>query len=216
MKRSNLNAIVDFLAYVGLVVLTTTGFLLRYQLPPGSGGIHGTGMGQGEQSKSVSLLWGFSRHEWGSFHYWIALILLGFLAVHLVLHWKWIVCVIRGHPRGDASGQRFALGMLGLIGVVLLACAPLISPTQSVSRSLLQEESTIDHKAAREDLESIRGSMTFEDVENQTGVPMSYLRDQLGLPDDISLGDQVGRTLRAHGLEMQNLRRLVEEYQPEK
>ena len=37
MKRVKLNFIVDFVAFAGFVVLTTTGVLMRYTLPPGSG-----------------------------------------------------------------------------------------------------------------------------------------------------------------------------------
>ncbi len=38
MKRTALNALIDTLAFVALVFIASTGFLMRYQLPPGSGG----------------------------------------------------------------------------------------------------------------------------------------------------------------------------------
>ena len=47
MSRTALNAIVDAVAYAGLVVLATTGLMLRWQMPPGSGGLHGMGSGSG-------------------------------------------------------------------------------------------------------------------------------------------------------------------------
>jgi hypothetical protein len=34
MTRTGLNAIVDAIAYAGLVVLATTGLMLRWQMPP--------------------------------------------------------------------------------------------------------------------------------------------------------------------------------------
>lgn len=37
MSRTAVNAIVDVVAYTGLVVLATTGLMLRWQMPPGSG-----------------------------------------------------------------------------------------------------------------------------------------------------------------------------------
>ena len=43
MTRTALNALVDAIAYAGLVVLATTGLMLRWQMPPGSGGLHGMG-----------------------------------------------------------------------------------------------------------------------------------------------------------------------------
>ena len=47
MSRTALNAIVDAVAYAGIVVLATTGLMLRWQMPPGSGGLHGMGSGSG-------------------------------------------------------------------------------------------------------------------------------------------------------------------------
>ena len=45
MSRTTLNAVIDAAAYVGLVALATTGLMLRYQMPPGSGGLHGMVLG---------------------------------------------------------------------------------------------------------------------------------------------------------------------------
>ena len=134
MSRTTLNASIDAVAYAGLVALATTGLMLRYQCPPGSGGLHGMGSGEGAASRPVTVVWGLSRHEWGSVHYWIALALMGVLAVHLILHWKWMVCALHGKPHKDASGGRFTLGIAALFLVTLLAAAPLLTPAQTTSR----------------------------------------------------------------------------------
>jgi hypothetical protein len=73
MSRTGFNALVDAVAYAGFTVLATTGIMLRYQMPPGSGGLHGMGNGVGGDSRPVTIVWGLSRHEWGSVHYWIAM-----------------------------------------------------------------------------------------------------------------------------------------------
>jgi Domain of unknown function (DUF4405) len=169
MSRTTLNAIIDAVAYAGLVVLATTGLMLRWQMPPGSGGLHGMGSGAGAGSRPVTVVWGLSRHEWGSVHYWIALVLMGVLAVHLLLHWKWIVCVLRGKPHSDVSGGRFALGIAGLVLVTLLATAPLLTPAQTTPRSELLKSPSRDQQAdlggpeedgESSDVETIRGFMT--------------------------------------------------------
>jgi hypothetical protein len=59
---------------LAFAVLTTTGVLTRYVLPPGSG--------------HYATLWGLDRHGWGDIHCWVAVQLLGVLALHLVLHWR--------------------------------------------------------------------------------------------------------------------------------
>ena len=218
MNRTALNAIVDAVAYAGIIALATTGLMLRYQMPPGSGGLHGMGSGAGAGSRSVTLVWGLSRHEWGGIHYWVALILLSVLAVHLVLHWKWIVCVLRGKPHSDVSGGRFALGIAGLVLVTLLAAAPLMTPAQTSPRSELLESPPGVEQGEIEDAEAgdessdaktIRGFMTLKEVSLQSGVPLSDILERLDLPRDAAPSEQVGRLLRAHGLDMSDLRRAL-------
>ena len=65
MKRTHLNFIVDVVAFVGFVVLTTTGVLMRYILPPGSG--------------HYSTIWSLDRHEWGGIHFWISVVFFPYL-----------------------------------------------------------------------------------------------------------------------------------------
>ena len=218
MSRTALNAIVDAVAYAGMVVLATTGLMLRWQMPPGSGGLHGMGSGVGTGSRPVTIVWGLSRHEWGSVHYWIALALMSVLAVHLLLHWKWIVCVLRGKPHSDVSGGRFALGVAGLVLVTLLAATPLLTPAQTAPRSEFLEIQNgakqggigaAPGNGGTTEAETIRGSMTLEEVSRQSGVNVSDILERLDLPSDTIPSKQVGRLLRDHGMDMSKLRQAV-------
>jgi hypothetical protein len=141
MTRTHFNFAIDALAFAAFVLLASTGVLLRYQLPPGSGGLYGRGMGRGEGQQLVLTLWGWTRHEWGTAHFWIACSLLAVLAVHLFLHWNWIVCVVRG-KKVDRSGWRLGLGAVGLGALALFAAAPWLSPIESQTRRQLQYEQT--------------------------------------------------------------------------
>jgi hypothetical protein len=145
---------------------------------------------------------------------------MGVLAVHLVLHWKRIVCVLRGKPHSDVSGGRFALGVAGLVLVTLLAAAPLLTPAQTVPRSeLLKSPSSnqqtdlggTEEGVASSDDETIRGFMTLEEVASKSGVPVSEILRRLALPPDTAPSEQVGRLLRTHGLDMPDLRRVIEQ-----
>lgn len=218
MSRTSWNVLVDATAYFGLVMLASTGLMLRYQLPPGSGGLHGVGIGSEASHRQVTLVWGLTRHEWGDIHYWIALFLMGVLAFHLILHWKWIVSVIQKRTQTDVSGTKFFLGIAGLVLFTLLAAVPLLTPTETESRrELLDEpvETKHDHSQNVEktgianETRSIQGSMTLEQVASRSGVPVPELLDRLNLPPDTAPTEQVGRLLRSHGLEMQNLRQAL-------
>jgi hypothetical protein len=115
MKRPNVDFIVDSLGFAGFVLLTATGVLMRYLLPPGSG--------------HFTTIWTLDRHEWGSIHFWIAIAFMAVLAFHLFLHWRWIMTLMRGRPR-EGSGARFTLGTVGLMALLALAIAPFLSPVE--------------------------------------------------------------------------------------
>jgi hypothetical protein len=199
MKRTQLNFAIDVAAFAAFLFLLTTGLLLRYQLPAGSGGLHATGVGRGAAERPVTLLWGWTRHDWGDLHYWIAGLLVAILAVHLVLHWKWIVGIVRG-TRSEASGLRFGLGLASLLALLLLAAAPVLAPTESVTRGELQQQ---QHSAAETEL---RGSMTVREVAEATGLSVTELLESVELPADASPDERIGRLLRRHGLQMSDLR----------
>lgn len=78
MTRHTSNFLLDLvLALDGLAVLTT-GLLIGYILPAGSRG---------------ATIWGWTRHDWGELHLYLALGLVTLVLVHLLLHWSW-VCVV--------------------------------------------------------------------------------------------------------------------------
>ena len=115
MRRPTVNFISDSLGFAGFVLLTATGVLMRYVLPPGSG--------------RFATIWALDRHEWGSIHFWLAIAFLAVLAFHLFRHWRWIVAVLRGRPR-EGSGARVALGTVGLVALLALAIVPFLSPVE--------------------------------------------------------------------------------------
>lgn len=68
---------IDTVAAALLTAMVGTGYILWFVLPPGTNRTH--------------ILWGLLRHQWGAVHFWISLMLLTFLAVHVGLHWRWLV-----------------------------------------------------------------------------------------------------------------------------
>jgi hypothetical protein len=141
MNRTKLNLVVDSLALACAVFMVATGFILEYVLPPGSGrlGTEGHGVGPGGMHRPIQLLWGLTRHEWGDVHFWTALILMATLSLHLVLHWRWIVSVVKGQ-RPEGSGIRVAVGILAFVSLLALAVAPFVSPTIWMPRGEVLEQ----------------------------------------------------------------------------
>ena len=201
MRRPTINLLVDILAFLGFFLLAVTGVLMRYTLPPGTGG-----------TRSV---WGLDRHEWGDLHFWISVGLLGILVIHLVLHARWIVCMLKGRPREDSAG-RFAFGLVGTLALAALLIAPLVSPVDvspggGGGRSHRETAVSESDEHGAED-ESIRGSMTLAEVAESTGVPVRHLLVSLKLREDTPHDEKLGRLAREHGFSVSEVRTMVQEY----
>jgi hypothetical protein len=192
MKRKTLRLAVDVTAFGLFVLLTATGVLMRYVLPPGSG--------------RFSVLWGMNRHDWGALHFWIAVAFMGSLAVHLLLNWRWVTSAIKGRPR-EGSGVRVALAVVGLLAVVALAFSPFFARVESTGHAPhRQRTSESDHSGSRQ----ISGSQTLRQVSEETGVPLEHLMRGLGLPDDVDVDEPLGRLRREYGFTMRDVREIVQ------
>lgn len=208
MKRSSLNLFIDVLAFIGLILLLGSGLLVRYILPPGSG--------------EHLAVWTLTRHEWGGVHFWIAVFLTAVVTVHLILHWRWIVTVIQNKPR-EGSGMRVAYGTIAFITLLIIVIAPFLSPREQIGPSKKRGKGThmfgvVDKpKADKEHLtENIRGSMSLEEVEQSTGVPVQYLLQHLDLPVNTSPSQRLGRLRNKYGFEIEDVRKLVVNFQKDK
>jgi hypothetical protein len=86
------NFAIDVVLVLQVVALATTGAIMKWALPPGSGGRGWRGgMGLG----GPRTLLGMTRHDWGDVHFWIAVGLVVAIGLHLAVHWRWIVCRVR-------------------------------------------------------------------------------------------------------------------------
>jgi len=90
MQRTTLNFIVDLISFIDLLVLAATGAILKWVLPPGSGGGHGYGFRRGRDPGEVKELLGLGRHDWGDIHFVMAVLFVLLMLIHLYLHWTWI------------------------------------------------------------------------------------------------------------------------------
>ena len=192
MKRQGVNFLVDALALAGLVFLMATGLFLRYILPPGSG-------------KSLSV-WGLTRHEWGDVHFYIAVFIIAILSLHLILHWRWIVCAIQNKPR-EGSGVRAAWGVAGLFILLLISAAPFLSPIEKTSPL---NNNQLDLKSHSH--QTVRGSMTLTEVEQSTNVPINHILKELGIRDDISPDEKLGPLRQQYGFQMEMVRIIIKNY----
>ncbi len=194
MKASKQNFLIDILAFIFFLFLTSTGIIVHYLLPAGSG--------------STRTIWGLGRHDWGDIHFYFAVGFLLILALHIFKHWKWIWSLVKGRPHSKPS-QRGILGLVGLIAILTIAALPLISPVETNASN---NNHGAGHGKHMETTKSIRGSMTLADVEKSTGVPAGYILQELELPANTSIDKKLKDLKTAYGFEMKQVHKLVENY----
>ena len=112
MTHTTLIKIIDLFSFIALTIMVSTGLLVKYTLPPRSGG---------------NEVWGITRHEWGNIHYYISVIFLILITSHLITHYKFIKMVLTGNATTEKN-YRIAFGILGIIALLFLVFSPVISP----------------------------------------------------------------------------------------
>lgn len=203
MSRRAIHLILDAGAGAAFIGMVSTGLAMRYVLPPVNAA-----------QDSITLLLGFTRPEWVGIHFHISIALMAILAVHFFLHWRWLIGAIKNQPT-EHSGIRFGLGMAGLLTVLLFAAAPFLGPKRNIPRYRQMDEISSESLPSIKlrDKFKIHGSMTLQDVERQTGIPVDVLLAELGLPANISPDSQVERLSRVYEFDMQRIHEIVDSYE---
>ena len=192
MRRNSLNYLVDVITLLVMFSMVATGLVIRFVLPPGTGGRLG---GAGK------VLWECDRHDWGDIHFWLAAILGCLLLLHVALHWNWVCVTTRRFIRpGKAIAEKNITGTNNLYGIAFLSVIfgvfSLLFWIASASVDTIRgandyDLKMIDHedikynsKYESHDVEGIeiRGSMMLVEIEHATGVPVAVILSELGLP----------------------------------
>ncbi|MDI6792955.1 MAG: DUF4405 domain-containing protein [bacterium] len=87
--KSKVNFVNDALMFLCIMAITGIGFLMKFVLIPGQ-------ERWVKYGRNVELsLFGMDRHEWGEIHLVLGFVLIGLLVLHIILHWKMILCLYR-------------------------------------------------------------------------------------------------------------------------
>ena len=93
-----------------------------------------------------------------------------------------------------------------------LAISPLLAP---IERDSASKGASFLSSHKYEGI-SIRGSMTLKEVEETTGVPVTYIIEALKMPESIPTEKQLGTLKRKYGVEISDVREVVKKYKNKK
>ncbi|MDD4924128.1 MAG: DUF4405 domain-containing protein [Dehalococcoidales bacterium] len=72
------------------IVEILSGFVIWFLLPRGAEDYPSMISGIGR------TFWGFQRNIWLDLHVWVAVFIIGIIAVHIIIHWRWLLNMTRG------------------------------------------------------------------------------------------------------------------------
>jgi hypothetical protein len=90
-----------------------TGYILRFPLPPGTNKLY--------------TLWGLSRHDWGTIHFWISTGLIIVIFIHVAVHWSWIISLISKRVHGDSLHEGHLAKSGALAMLLIISCFTLFA-----------------------------------------------------------------------------------------
>ena len=118
-----LRYITNTLSFLALFGMISTGLILKFILPPGSGRLRGRGFGGGKPA----LTWlGQNRHEWGDWHFYISIAFLVLMVFHIFLNWNWIRVTAWGTRQHSQPWLRKAFTILIVFFILLAVFVPFV------------------------------------------------------------------------------------------
>lgn len=88
LNKARVNYVLDVLIALAFILSAVSGVLLWLG---GSGGYQG-----GRNAAYQEVILGIAHAAWNDLHIWSSLVMMAGIGLHLVLHWRWIVCMTRG------------------------------------------------------------------------------------------------------------------------
>lgn len=87
LRKAYLNLFLDAAIGLAFIAEAISGFVLWFVLPHGGF--------QGGRNPSFARTFLLSRGEWLTLHDWGAIVMTAGILLHVILHWRWIVCIVR-------------------------------------------------------------------------------------------------------------------------
>lgn len=138
MKQA-LNRIINALGLLIFSLLISTGSVLKWILPPGSGRVEALMRGGFGKNKTIATVMGLTRHEWGEIHFYISIAFLIILIIHLVLHWDWIRATAWGTKKNPLSSFRRLITIAIVTIVVISLALPWVLKKQEMTKAAFLE-----------------------------------------------------------------------------
>ncbi len=233
MKRSTLNFWIDALMLAIMSSIVGIGFLIKYVLIPGQE----RWVVYGENVELYYL--GMDRHEWGTIHLILGFVLLALLVLHIIFHWKVIVCLY--NRIFQRKRIRTLLSFLFLAICTAFVLIPFLVKPEVLKIShgegrhadhdslQIDQEITVkdtaevevrnevrnegkSHKKQELSRIEVRGYMTLKEISEKYNVPTSHIKTKLNIPQSTPDDERLSRLRQKYGIEMNEVKEMIDGY----
>lgn len=205
MKKADWQYVVNTLLFICLVGIVLIGLLLGLVIPQGP-----------SAPESSKYFLSLHRHQWGNIHFLLSLAFIVLIIIHLMLDWKWI--------KGRSTRlfkERWKTALISTAGISLLLLFTLWlfypkEPGAYEGYGIGRGKNDSAFLADNQDYITVTGQVTFQDLEEVTGIPSQKMIEALGLPGSVSTKDTIGRLRKKHGFSLVDLRDVLTDLLNEK
>jgi len=232
--KSKINFILDALMFLSMAAITGVGLLIKYVLIPGQERWVTYG-------RNVDLqMFGLNRHDWGSIHLIIGYILIGLLIVHIILHWKAILCLFRCTIKWSLF--RSISAILFLIICSSFIFVPFVFKPEILERghgnggNMMNKNHKMeeinnskhldttanisndinDEKDKKNTAYEVKGYMTLEEISQSYSIPSNYIKTQLKIALNVSNKQRLGQLKKQYNFTMHDIEIIIEKYKSSK
>ncbi len=232
-NKAKINLVIDAILMVLLMAMAGFGLLIKYVLVPGF-------KRNPKYGNDVELYFlGLDRHQWGSIHLWVSLVFIALIVLHIVLHWKQIVCLFKQMFHNQLTRLIITVVLVFLmfvLGVAPLLVKPEIKPfvnahqhqnyLKNEQQEVIEPDSlvllpnnkiTVDKATIRhqkDEHENLAdwghtGAMTLNELAEKYKVSGVDLAKALGIPENMRT-ERIGRLKRMYGFDNDELKNEIE------
>ncbi len=212
MKNSKANFIIDVLMFVFMFAIAGIGFLMKYILIPGKERWIKYG------SNVDLFLFGMDRHEWGTIHLILGLILFGLLALHIILHWGMILSLYHRLIKSQTTRKIATMIFIIICGICLIF--PIVAKIEINKhkpgeerhiRRRFDSQKNYHHRTTNTDIK-VRGYMTLKEVAEKYNVSIKHLKKHLGITQSTPDEEKLGWLKRKYDFSMEDIEKIIDEY----
>ncbi len=89
MKKNQFNILIDFLSALCFLVVAKTGLIIFFFLP------------DGVRRGGYQEFFGITKNTYINIHNWAGVIFIIFIILHIILHWPWIISIIKNRYKNN-------------------------------------------------------------------------------------------------------------------